>query len=81
MQLMNAFMAETSCNQLLIEYPLAVEFVAGLHSSEWTGNRGQKALLDFSIVTVFVPGEFFYDVAKDQEYLCPKVCFCVQRPF
>ena len=33
----------------------------------------QKALLDFSIVTVFVPGEFFYDVARDQEYLCPKV--------
>ena len=34
----------------------------------------QKALLDFSITTVFVPGEFFYDVAKDQEYPCPKVC-------
>ena len=34
----------------------------------------QKALLDFSIVTVFVPGEFFYDVSKDQEYPCPKVC-------
>ena len=33
----------------------------------------QKALLDFSIVTVFVPGEFFYDVARDQEYPCPKV--------
>ena len=36
----------------------------------------QKSLLDFSIVTVFVPGEFFYDVAKDQEYPCPKVCLC-----
>ena len=34
----------------------------------------QKALLDFFIITVFVPGEFFYDVAKDQEYPCPKVC-------
>ena len=34
----------------------------------------QKALLDFSIITMFVPGEFFYDVAKDQEYPCPKVC-------
>ena len=33
----------------------------------------QKALLDFSIVIVFVPGEFFYDVARDQEYPCPKV--------
>ena len=44
-------------------------------------SRHQKALLDFSITTVFVPGEFFYDVAKDQEYFCPKVCFCVQRPF
>ena len=41
-------------------------------------SRHQRALLDFSITTVFVPGEFFYDVAKDQEYLCPKVCFCVQ---
>ena len=40
-------------------------------------SRHQKALLDFSIVTVFVPGEFFYDVARDQEYPCPKVCFCV----
>ena len=38
----------------------------------------QKAFLDFSIITVFVPGEFFYDVAKDQEYPCPKVGFCVQ---
>ena len=37
-------------------------------------SRHQKALLDFSITTVFVPGEFFYDVAKDQEYPCPKVC-------
>ena len=43
-------------------------------------SRYQKALLDFSITTVFVPGEFFYDVAKDQEYPFPKVCFCVQRP-
>ena len=34
----------------------------------------QNALLHFSITTVFVPGEFFYDVAKDQEYPCPKVC-------
>ena len=34
----------------------------------------QKALLDFTIVIVFVPGEFFYDVAKDQAYPCPKVC-------
>ena len=34
----------------------------------------QKALLDFSITTVFVPGEFFYDVAKDQEFPYPKVC-------
>ena len=39
-------------------------------------SRHQKALLDFSITTVFVPGEFFYDVAKDQEYPCPKVCTC-----
>ena len=33
----------------------------------------RKALLDFSVVTVFVPGEFFYDVARDQECACPKV--------
>ena len=37
-------------------------------------SRHQKALLDFSITTVFVPGEFFYDVAKDQEFPYPKVC-------
>ena len=37
-------------------------------------SRHQKALLDFSITTVFVPGEFFYDVANDQEYPYPKVC-------
>ena len=39
----------------------------------------QKALLDFFIITVFVPGEFFYDVAKDQEYPCPKVCSCCDQ--
>ena len=42
-------------------------------------SRHQKALVDFSITTVFVPGEFFYDVAKDQEYPCPKVCVYMCR--
>ena len=35
----------------------------------------QRSLVDFSITTVFVPGEFFYDVAKDQKFPYLKVCW------